>query len=121
MNALGKGLMGLLGISSGSKQREMREKERERVLQQQQEREEQERRDAAQRAAYGTGMGGERVRVTVHGRQVPDELDDVPTAPMMVRQPLVAGIVASLAVLMKCGCRLLMHLQVWQFAVLGVA
>lgn len=109
VNALGKGLMGLLGISSGSKQREMREKERERVLQQQREREEQERRDAAQRAAYGTGRGGEKVRVAVHGRQVPNERDDVPTASMMVSQLLS---VASMAtywqlqqhVVVVCGC-----------------
>lgn len=82
MNALGKGLMAVLGISSGSKQRE-RERERDRELQQR-------RQEAAERAAYlsgsrAGGSSGGGVRVAVHGHPLPDDdLHDTPTAPGMV-------------------------------------
>ncbi|KAF6253495.1 hypothetical protein COO60DRAFT_1628212, partial [Scenedesmus sp. NREL 46B-D3] len=91
VSALGKGLMSVLGISSGSghKQREReREQAREQAREEQQQREEEQRRkDAADRVAYlsgraGVSAGPDAVRVAVHGRPVPEDRDSyAPSAP----------------------------------------
>lgn len=77
MNALGKGLMGLLGISSGKSHQQRRQEEQQR--QEEAERAAAAARETAAARAAGAGLG---TRVNVHGRPVNDD-HDVPSAPDM--------------------------------------
>lgn len=83
VNALGKGLMGLLGINSGKSHQQKRQEEQQR--QEEAERAAAAARETAAARAAGAGYGS---RVNVHGRPVDadNERDALPSAPAMVRE-----------------------------------